>query len=56
MIIFNEVKMDECKEALLSKELVHALNDIRRKNNGSPLVQQGFKELIPPNINEIAKQ
>jgi len=46
MIIFNEVKMEECKEALLSKELVQALNDIRRTNNAPPFAQVGFKELI----------
>lgn len=56
MIIFNEVQMEECKEALKNKELVQALNDIRRTNNAPPFAQVGFKELITAPSAIVPKQ
>jgi len=56
VIIFNEVKMEECMEALKNKELVQALNDIRRTNNAPPFSQVGFKDLIQSSPAIVSKQ
>ncbi len=46
IVTTNEIPIKECLEALQGMELAMSLNDIRKRNNGAPFAQQGFKELI----------